>query len=179
MPDRRSRIDSRRINVRHKVPLTHKYMPLELPHPDKALLDELNHSGRWFVAKKNRPIWAKKVLEAGSIQTLEGTEQVKPGDYICRGEGGDVWPQSSDSLNKKYTATNEVDADNWSKFEPRPEASSVAAAEVDHAFTVHSSWGELSGKPGDFIVKSLEAMNVEYPDDVWIVDREHFHSTYD
>ena len=33
--------------------------------------------------------------------------------------------------------------------------------------------------PGDFILKSLEAMNVEYPDDVWIVDKEHFHLTYD
>src|SRR4051812_1448786 len=113
------------------------------PHPNKSLLDELNRSSRWFVARKMRPIWAKKVVEAQSIQTLEGIEQVEPGDYICRGERSDVWPQSSDKLHKKYMATNELDADGWRKFAPRPEESSVAAAQIDHPFTLQSSWGEL------------------------------------
>jgi hypothetical protein len=44
---------------------------------------------------------------------------------------------------------------------------------------VKTAWGDLEGKPGDFIVKNFSDKEVEYPDDVWIVDKKLFADTYD
>lgn len=37
------------------------------------------------------------------VKTLEGEEQVTAGHYLCRGEAGDIWPQTEKDLNKRYT----------------------------------------------------------------------------
>ena len=58
--------------------------------PNKALLDEANAAAKWFHAKKTRPIWARRLEEAQTVQTLKGAEQVEAGHYLCRGEAGDI-----------------------------------------------------------------------------------------
>ena len=146
--------------------------------PNQALLDEINGGGSWFHAKKTRPIWARMAEEDQTLTSLEGEEKVSAGDYICRGEAGDMWPQKEERLLSKYDATDTVDEEGWRLFEPKPDSSGVMAAQVDHAFTVEASWGTLSGKPGDFAVKNYEDLDVAYPDDVWIVDQALFAATY-
>ena len=145
--------------------------------PNQILLDEVNRADLWFHAKKVRPIWAKQVDADQTVETLEGTETVKAGDYLCRGEIGEIWPQSASSLHKKYVPTDEI-ADGWTKFTPNPDGKGVFAAKVDHAFSVHASWGELSGKSGDFVVKNYDDGDKAFPVDVWIVDAALFEATY-
>ena len=145
---------------------------------NREILDEVNRAGSWFRAKKSRPIWVRRVLEDQTLETLEGVERVRQGDYVCRGENGDVWPQSAAELERKYRATATVDADGWQMYEPHPDNQGVLAAQIDHSFTVVSLWGNLHGKQGDFIVKNYHEKDTDYPEDVWIVDQDLFRSTY-
>ena len=148
------------------------------PAENRQLLDEVNRSGTWFHAKKTRPIWAREVEQEQVVKTLEGEERVPAGNFLCRGEAGDVWPQSRKGLEARYTATGEVDAEGWRRYEPRPDAEGVWAAQVSHPFSVQAAWGRLSGKAGDYVVKNFSDKDAAYPDDVWIVDQELFRATY-
>ena len=147
--------------------------------PNKALLDEANAAAKWFHAKKTRPIWARRLEEAQTVQTLEGAEQVEAGHYLCKGEAGDIWPQTEKDLNKRYTATDEVTADGWRKYQPHPDAQGVMATQIDHPFEVQATWGKLSGKPGDFLLKNFSDRDTTSPADVWIVDQTLFRQTYE
>ena len=146
--------------------------------PNAKLLDEVNSSNSWFHAKKTNSLWARRLQEDTTVETLEGREAARSGEYLCRGEAGDIWPQRAENLETKYTATEMVDAEGWRKYVPRPDAEGVLAAEVDHAFTIESSWGILRGKPHDYVVKHYRDQGVPYPEDVWIVDRGRFQATY-
>ena len=147
--------------------------------PNKVLLDEADAAGRWLHAKKTRPIWARRLETDQTVKTLEGEEQVAAGHHLCKGEAGDIWPQTEQDLNKRYTATDEVSADGWRKYEPHPDAQGVLAAQIDRAFQVHAAWGKLAGKPGDFLVKNFQDRETAYPADVWIVDQTLFRQTYE
>ncbi|MEI8384272.1 MAG: hypothetical protein WCJ09_29465 [Planctomycetota bacterium] len=147
--------------------------------PNKALLDEANAAGKWFHAKKTRPIWAKRLEAAQTVKTLEGEEQVAAGHFLCKGEAGDIWPQTEKDLNKRYTATDEVTTDGWGKYQPHPDAQGVMATPIDHPFEVQATWGQLTGKPRDFLVKNFQDRETAYPADVWIVDQILFRQTYE
>ena len=146
--------------------------------PNKTILDEADAAGKWFHAKKMRPIWAKKLVLAQTVKTLEGEEQVEAGLFFCRGEAGDIWPQTEEDLNRRYTATHEIDAEGWQKYQPELNAKGVMATQIDHPFSIESSWGRLSGKAGDFLLKNFEDRDTAYPADVWIVDQILFGRTY-
>ena len=60
----------------------------------------------------------------------------------------------------------------------RETGSGVMAARVEHPFQVKTTWGDLSGTDGDYLVKNYNDKDVEYPDDVWIVSKEIFAATY-
>ena len=83
------------------------------------------------------------------------------------------------TMSPAYTSS----VDSWSfpfrKYAPRPDNQGVLAAQIPHEFKVHAQWGELRGKPGDYLVKDYEHRETEYPDDVWIVDQTLFAATYD
>jgi hypothetical protein len=143
-----------------------------------AVLDEVNRSGKWFHARKTHPIWVKAVERDQTVQTLEGKVQVAAGDLLCRGVGGELWPQKPAAVAKKYSPAEEVDAEGWRKHVPQPDVEGVMAAQVDHPFAVMASWGRLKGKAGDFVVKNFRDRDTELPDDVWIVDQGLFHETY-
>ena len=147
--------------------------------PNKALLDEANAAAKWFHAKKTRPIWARRLEEAQTVKTLEGEEQVEAGHYLCKGEAGDIWPQTEKDLNKRYTATDEVTTDGWRKYQPHPDAQGVMATQIEHPFEVQATWGKLSGKPGDFLLKNFSDRETASPADVWIVDQTLFRQTYE
>ena len=147
--------------------------------PNKALLDEANAAAKWFHAMKTRPIWARRLEEAQTVKTLEGEEQVEAGHYLCKGEAGDIWPQTEKDLNKRYTSTDEVTAEGWRKYQPHPDAQRVLATPIDHPFEVQATWGKLSGKPGDFLLKNFSDRDTASPADVWIVDQTLFQQTYE
>jgi len=146
--------------------------------PNAKLLDEINLSNAWFRAKKTRPLWVRCSDQDVTVQTLEGRETARAGEYLCRGEVGDIWPQRAESLEAKYAATEIVDAGGWRKYLPRPDDEGVLAAEIDHAFAIESRWGSIQGKPGDYVVKHYRDKDVPYPEDVWIVDAGRFQATY-
>jgi hypothetical protein len=141
-----------------------------------AILEKVNASGVWFHAKKTAPLWARPLEKDQTIKTLEGDVTAKAGDFLCRGAAGEFWPQSAERLSEKYNPTEEVDAEGFRKFLPNSE---VMAAQVDQPFQVKTSWGDLDGKSGDFILKSFADKEVEYPDSVWIVDKQLFADTYE
>ena len=142
------------------------------------LLTAVNDANGWFHAKKTRPIWVRPVATSTEVETLEGTESVEPGDVICRGEIGELWPQAIESLMSKYEPTDEFDEKGWQKYTPNPDANGVMASVVNEPFQVHATWGVLQGKSGDFIVKNYSDRDVANPQDVWIVDRALFEATY-
>ncbi|MBI2480653.1 MAG: hypothetical protein HYV60_19120 [Planctomycetia bacterium] len=146
---------------------------------NQALLDEANAAGQWFHAKKTRPIWALRLESAQTVKTLEGEEQVAAGHYLCRGEAGDIWPQTEQTLLERYTATDEVDSNGWRRYQPHPDAQGVLATQIDHPFQVQAAWGQLTGKPRDFLVKNFQDRETAYPADVWIVDQTLFRQTYE
>ncbi|WP_417377914.1 PGDYG domain-containing protein [Gimesia sp.] len=146
---------------------------------NQLLLDEVNSAGLWFTARKTRPLWAKEITVALTVPTIEGQMAANVGDYLCRGSAGDIWPQKAETLHKKYSATGEFDNEGWEKFTPRPEGAGVQAARIKHPFTVKASWGDLTGQPGDYLVKSEVDKDVKYPDDIWIVAATIFEETYE
>lgn len=150
----------------------------ESESPNSEILDEANAAAKWFHAKKTRPIWARQLTERQLVQTLEGEERVEAGHYLCKGEAGDIWPQTEATLLKRYTQTDIGDDDDWRKYEPHPDAKGVMAIQINHPFEVTASWGKLSGKAGDFLLKNFEDRETDYPVDVWIVDRVLFAATY-
>lgn len=148
------------------------------PSTNAKILDEVNSTKSWFHAKKIRPIWAKQLDTDQSVLTIEGTESVKAGEFLCRGEAGDMWPQSAESLKAKYQETEEVDSDGWRMHIPRPDNQGVMAAQVSHPFEVQATWGMLTGKAGDYVVKNVADREIAHPTDVWIVDQALFLATY-
>jgi hypothetical protein len=145
---------------------------------NKQLLDRLNLDGAWVHAKKKRPIWAKLIESQQEIATLEGTVNASTGDYLCRGENGEIWPQKAARLAENYEAQKVVDADDWRLYMPKREAKGVMAAIVPHTFVVYTQRGEFNGKAGDYVLKNYEDKETEYPDKIWVVDQELFAKTY-
>jgi hypothetical protein len=44
---------------------------------------------------------------------------------------------------------------------------------------VVATWGKLSGKAGDYVLKNFRDRAVPYPVDVWVVDQALFRATYE
>jgi len=130
-------------------------------------------TARLFEARKTKPLWAMRVEVACQVDTLEGQLQAQPGDYLCRGVVGENWPQKESKLLEKYTPSGRFDMNGWQRFDPKPDSEPVEAAPIDHPFRVQAQWGELTGKPGDYVVRSKTD-----PTDVWIVDKSIFEGTY-
>ena len=140
-------------------------------NPNGHLLPELAVQLRR--AKKNRPLWARRVSQAEDVVSLEGKQTAKPGDYLCRGIEGEFWPQSEKSLLGGYTASGQVGNDGFERYDPRPDGPPVEAMQVDKPFFVVASWGRLDGKSGDYVVRRIAD-----PTDIWIVDRSIFENSY-
>lgn len=143
-----------------------------LLNPSGKLLAEIEPL--LFLALKTKPLWAKQVAEPQEIVSLEGREQVAAGDYVCRGIHGELWPQKLKKLQEKYVASDQFTDDGWQRFDPKPAADPVQAAQISTAFRVQAHWGELTGKPNDYIVRSTTDLT-----DIWIVDKAIFEASYE
>ncbi len=143
-----------------------------LINPNGQLLPELK--ARLFEARKWKSIWAKRVEVQQEIETLEGRLIAGPDDFLCRGIVGEYWPQKFQKVLDKYLPSDEIDAEGWQRFDPRPETAPVEAAQVETAFRLIAHWGELNGKANDYVVRSTTD-----PTDIWIVDKAIFEASYD
>lgn len=146
---------------------------------NQAVINEANTDKRWFHARKTRPICARRLEHEQTVKTLEGDEVVPAGTFLCRGEAGDIWPQSAERLAAKYEATDEIDRDGWRKYVPHSDNQGVMAAQMSQPFVVQAKWGKLRGKPGDYLVKNYEDLGVAHPEDVWVVDQQLFDARYE
>jgi len=63
-----------------------------------------------------------------------------------------VWPQEEARLLSKYKSTNVCDGP-WRKFIPDPKQKGFFAAKVSHDFVIHTSYGTMHGKKGDYVLK--------------------------
>ncbi|MCD4734503.1 MAG: PGDYG domain-containing protein [Bacteroidales bacterium] len=148
---------------------------------NKRLLYEVNLSGKWKHYKKTKPMWAKKLDQPETVETLEGPITYQEGDYLCKGHSKDIWGQKAESLIKKYDPVpdSKPDLEGWEQYTPKPDTKGVMAASIDFDFSIeHPSWGTFNGNAGDYLVKNFEDKDIEYPEDIWIVKKEIFESTY-
>jgi hypothetical protein len=143
------------------------------------LLNALNRAQAWFHARKTRPIWARRLDRDRTVETLEGAAAAEAGDFLCRGEAGELWPQSAQSLEEKYAPSDTVDENGWRRYDPRPDAEGVLAARVDHPFSLQTKWGSLTGNAGDYVVKRFRDKDTAHPADVWIVNQALFRAAYE
>ncbi|HMP77881.1 MAG TPA: hypothetical protein PKD54_00375 [Pirellulaceae bacterium] len=144
---------------------------IELVNPGGVLVSAIER--QLFRARKNKPLWARLVNETREIHSLEGTQTIQPGNYECRGIQGEVWPQSPASLLGTYAASGVIDENGWERFDPKPDAPEVDATSIDRPFQVIAKWGKLTGKAGDYVVRSTRDLA-----DIWIVDRHIFEASY-
>jgi hypothetical protein len=144
----------------------------ELLNPDGSLIPSVVAGMQ--EARKTKPLWAKRIDTAQEITSLEAVQQLKPGDYLCRGVQNEYWPQSQKKLLGTYNPSGQIDKDGFERFDPKPDGKWVQVTAIDHPFRVVAAWGELKGKAGDYVVRSLED-----PSDIWIVDRAIFEASYE
>ena len=146
---------------------------------NEKLLTEVESAGSWFRAIKTAPVWAKQNTKLQIIKSREGNTVSQIGDFICRGQDGEIWTQGRDSFSTKYASTGDRDDFGFTKYAPVPSESRVLAAQVEHPFQVSNKAGTLSGKAGDYLVKSEEDADDMSPESVWVVNREIFDATYE
>lgn len=143
-----------------------------LLNPNGVLLPEFGQ--QLFTARKTKPLWVQLVKVSQEIQTLEGRENVEPGDYLCRGIHGELWPQKAKRLFENNQPTGHVNDEGWQEFAPKSDAAPVQAVQVSFPFAVNSHWGKLNGKANDYVVRSSSDST-----DVWIVDKAIFEASYE
>jgi len=133
-----------------------------------------NVIARMRVARKTKPVWAKRVDNDQQVTSLEGVQQLSAGDFLCRGIQNEYWPQSSKKLLGNYTPSGQLDHDGFERFDPKPDGNCVLVTKIDHPFRVVTAWRNLQGKAGDYVVLSMED-----PTDIWIVDLAIFDASYE
>ncbi|QGY47285.1 hypothetical protein GM418_27555 [Maribellus comscasis] len=148
---------------------------------NKKILDHVNKQNKWCRYKKESPILAKKLYNDIVVETLEGNITCHADNFLCRGSFNDIWCQKAESLFQEYIpdVLTENDYDGWQKYLPKPDSIGVLAVAVDHDFEVYlRDWGILKGIAGSYLIKMYTDKENEYPDNIWIVQKKIFESTY-
>lgn len=115
-------------------------------------------------------------FNAGYILTSEtpvGDRGVRfaPGDAIVTGTRGEQWPIQRDKFEATYVPSEDAGAFGTDGLFHKV-AGPVPVRRMDEAFSVSASWGELAGRPGDYLVQYG-------PRDFGVVSTESFADTYE
>ena len=86
----------------------------------------MNQAAAWFRARKTGTVRVHPTADRETVESHEGRETLLAGDVLCRGEAGNVWPQSEGSLLAKYGPRNL----------PMP----TAGGSTSPALSVRASW---------------------------------------
>ena len=156
-----------------------------------AVLVEADLIG-WRKARKTKEFFARKLEKDVIVPTLEGPLGAKKSDWLCIGIDGELWPQDEaqlfkkfdklapmkKSLKVKYADGEEITYRDFFTFRPKPEKEKLFV-KIPNSFTVHATWGVLSGKKGDCLCKWFDEALDPDPKDIWIVDGDIFDRTHD
>jgi len=107
----------------------------------------------------------------GICHTLEGDVRYDAGDAIVEARAGDRWPVRREVFRERYEPVPPASAMRDGRYRKR--SVNVLARQLQDTtiVTLPGGRGELTGKPGDWLV--------EYgPDDFAIVARDIFAATY-
>jgi hypothetical protein len=106
----------------------------------------------------------------GTVETLEGPEPYKKGDYIMTGVAGEKWPIRAEKFPKKYR----VDQANPAVAFPNPDDAvrEVEIADAEGEIDAYGGAVKHKVKPGDYIV-------TYGPGDRARVQKDVFEKTYE
>lgn len=152
-------------------------------------------STTWQVAKKTKNILAKPLVSLlvdqsvrGKflLETLEGTQALGNTSIACLGVENDIWQQTPAKLLAKYDVVDFTET-GWMVCRPKPDNEINVFRVTDEMtdavgkFYIIGQWGKESsegprqeGVAGDWV-----GQNQNDPDDVWIIVRKIFNSTYE
>jgi len=105
----------------------------------------------------------------GKIETMEGPQAFKPGDFLSRGVENEEWPTRAEKMLNSKERVGESDAEGWADYITK---GTVQAAQIFEPFQVKRSNGEMyTGKAGDYLVVEGNSKR--------IVDQNIFRKSYE
>lgn len=104
-----------------------------------------DHEDTFSAFKPPKPIQHETATESGTIETLEGPVRYEEGHKIITGPKGEKYPVAPEKFAALYDVNDEGIAT------PKKIIKQVRPA--DHSGVLKTSWGELSYKPGDLVVR--------------------------
>lgn len=107
--------------------------------------DWFNNEDTFTAFKPPKPIQHETATEAGVLETMEGPVRYERGHKIVTGPKGEKYPIAPEKFEQLY------DVDDQGTATPKKILKQVRPA--DHSGILKTSWGELSYKPGDLIVR--------------------------
>ena len=116
--------------------------------------------------KKPVPVKIEPITEARVIQTLEGSQQVKPGQYLATGIKGEQWAFEQDTFD-----TYEPAPDRPGYYTKRQDAT-VEAFQLAYPIEIRRPDWKHEGEAGDWFI-------LRAPDDQFIVRADVFAETYE
>lgn len=109
----------------------------------------------------------EKVLEATTIPTLEGSQNIKEGQYLATGVKGEQYAFDEDVF-REYTPVPNREG---YYFKDTANQAPVWAAQLAYPIEIHRPDWKHAGKAGDyFVFKSATSQ--------YVVDKEVFEMTY-
>ena len=116
--------------------------------------------------KKPVPIKIEPVGEARTIKTLEGSQDIRPGQYLATGTKGEQWAFGQDVFD-----TYEPIPDREGYFTKRGDVT-VEAVQLAFPIEVRRPGWKHEGEAGDWFV-------MRSPEDQYVVNAEVFAETYE
>jgi hypothetical protein len=170
--------------------------PKRLTH-EEALLWIADHRA-WRVAKKTKPMWVRPLL-AGEVgkefHTADNAnETAREGYWLCVGVVGEPWFQKPERVGARYDKGDEETKQfpfddqprKYTIYRPRGDVLNWAAC-VDgpgiEGFYIRPGYDkttQLYSPAGGYVVKDhVPEPYQDNPDDVWLVQKSIFDSTYE
>ncbi len=116
--------------------------------------------------KKPIPVKIEPVNEARTIQTLEGSQRIEPGQYLATGVKGEQW-----AFNQEAFDTYEPVADRPGYYTKRADVV-VEAVRLAYPVEIRRPDWKHEGEAGDWFI-------MRAPDDQYIVKADVFAETYE
>lgn len=117
--------------------------------------------------KKPVEVKIEKVTESRRITTLEGTQDIQPGQYLCTGVKGEQYA-FGENVFAEYLPS--LTREGY-YFKPTAQQSPVWAFKLGQPIEVFRPGWQHRGKAGDYFV-------VKSDTDQYVVDAEVFEATY-
>ena len=132
--------------ARYKYCTMKKFKQFLAEEAQTGITDEWFKADDTFIAfKPPKPIQYEIAKEPGTIDTLEGPVRHEAGHAIVTGPKGERYPIAPDKFKDLY------DVDAQGTATPKKILKQVRPA--DHSGVLKTSWGDLSYKPGDLVVR--------------------------